>query len=96
MHLSNYKKIATALIALFVMGNMCHAQDLLSSRNLRSGFAVNNQQGAKARKGTPRVVATASESEEGTPTSFMLVGSGYNASGIFTPDLNTVPIPPIR
>lgn len=94
MKINYFKRTATVLIALFVMGDMCHAQILNTDQNLRSGYS--SLQEAKSVNTSAQKSKAAQEigdiitGTEVTPNTFMVVGSGYNTSGIFTPDLSTV------
>lgn len=78
------KKLTLVLIALFVMGDMCHGQNLLTGRNL-----VSKDQGAQSGKAfdgnSARLsVKSVAEAAEGENV-YMVAGFGYDQTGAFNP-----------
>lgn len=77
------KKFSLVLIALFVMGDMCHGQQLQSSQNLTHQEVLTTKQAPKQAK-ADKPIANAMAAEDAT--AFMVVRSAYDMFGAFKPN----------
>lgn len=78
------KKFTIVLIALFVMGDVCHGRNMLTGRNLASKYQA--VQSGKAFDGNRAGLSVKSAAEAAEAENiYMVAGSGYDQTGAFNP-----------